>query len=70
MTTCTINKTDNYIETVLIRPIVAMPDHYEFVIQSQQLDAKDPAALQVKHRTIVSVAALRELRDALNSVAA
>ena len=69
MTTCTINKTDNYIETVLIRPIDAMPNLYEIVIQSQLLDAKDPAALQVKYRTIVSATAMCELKDALNSVA-
>lgn len=65
MTNCIINKTNNYIETVHIRPIGAMTDQYEIVIQSQLLDAKDPTALQVKYRTIVSAAALRELRNSL-----
>ena len=68
MTNCIINQTNNYIESVLVRPIVALPGQYQIVIQSQLLDAKDPAALQVKYQTIVSVAALRELMDALSKV--
>ena len=68
MTNCIINKTNNYIETFLVHPVVALPGHYQIVIQSQLLDAKDPTALQVNYRTIVSAAALSELRDALNKI--
>ena len=68
MTNCIINKTDNYVESVLIRPVVALSGHYQIVIQSQLLDAKDPTALQVKYQTIVSAAALSELRDTLSKV--
>ena len=68
MTNCIINQTENYIETVLVRAIVALPGQYEIVIQSQLSDAKDPTAMQVKYRTIVSATALSELRDALNRV--
>ena len=68
MTKCTINNTDNYVESVLVRPVVALPGQYQIVIQSQLLDAKDPTALQVKYQTIVSAAALIEFRDLLNKV--
>lgn len=70
MTNCIINQTKNYIETVHVRPIDAMPGQYEIHIQTQLLDAKDPTALQVKYRTIVSSSALRELRDSLSKVVA
>jgi hypothetical protein len=63
-----INKTNNYIETLNLRSIESLPDHYEMMIQSQLLDAKDPDALHVKYRSIVSESALRELRDALDTL--
>lgn len=68
MTTCTINKTQNYIETVSFQSIAALPDHFQILIQTQLLDAKDPAALHVKYRSIVSESAMRELRDSINKV--
>lgn len=68
MTTCTINKTQNYIETVSFRSIAALPDHFEILIRSQLLDAKDPSALNVKYRTVASVSALSDLRETLNKV--
>ena len=68
MTQCIINQTSSYVETVLFRPIEALPNQYEIVIQSQLLHAKDPASLQVKYRSIVSSSALHELRDSLNKL--
>lgn len=63
---CTLNQSTSYIETLRIKPIVVLHDDYEVVIRSQLLNAKDPDALQVRYRTIVSGPALRELRDLLN----
>ena len=68
MTQCIINETSSYVETILFRPIEALADQYEVVIQSQLLHARDPASLQVKYRSIVSTSALRELRDSLNKI--
>ena len=68
MTTCTINETQNYIETVSFRSVAALPDHFKISIQTQLLDAKDPAALHVKCRSIFSGSTLRELRDSINEL--
>ena len=68
MTQCIINETSSYVETILFRPIEALADQYEVVIQSQLLHARDPASLQVEYRSIVSTSALRELRDSLNKI--
>ena len=68
MNQCIINQTSSYVETILFRPIEALPNQYEIVIQSQLLHAKDPSSLQVKYRSIVSSSALRELRDSLNKL--
>lgn len=66
MAICTLTQSDSYIETLGIRPINALPGSFELLIQSQLLSAKDPAALHVQHRAIVSAAALQDLRDALD----
>jgi hypothetical protein len=63
MTTCKLSQSDNYTEFLSLRPIEALPGHCELLIQSQWLGAKNPSGLQVKHRAIVSVSALEELRD-------
>ena len=68
MTQSIINQTSSYVETILFRPIEALPGQYEVVIHSQLLHARDPASLQVKYRSIMSTAALRELRDSLNKL--
>ena len=68
MTTCTINETQNYIEKISFRSITALPNNFEILFQSKLLDTKDPDALHVKYRTIVSESALRQLRDTLNKV--
>ena len=65
MTICTLTQSDSYIETLSIRPVEALPGSFELLIQSQLLTAKDPSALHVQHRAIVSAAALKDLRDAL-----
>lgn len=67
-TVCKINETTNYVETVSFQPINALPDSFQILIQSQLLSAKDPSALHVKYKTIVSKSALRDLRDTLNQV--
>ena len=63
MTTCKLSQSDDYTEFLSLRPIEALPGHCELLIQSQWLGAKNPSGLQVKHRVIVSVSALEELRD-------
>ena len=68
MTQCIINQTSSYVETILFRPIKALPGQYEVVIQSQLLHAKDPTSFQVKYQTIVSMSAMRELRDSLSKL--
>jgi hypothetical protein len=65
---CIINKTENYIEKLIINSIDALPNHHQIAIKSQLLDAKDPTALQTRYRSTVSTAALRELRDMLNTI--
>lgn len=65
---CTFNQSTSYIETLRLKPIAVLQDHYEVLIRSQLLNAKDPDALQVRYRTILSGSALRELRDLLNLI--
>ena len=66
MTTCTLAQTDNYVETLTIRPVMALPGSFEILIQSQLLSAKDPSALRVQHRVIVMEPALAEMTDAID----
>lgn len=68
MTKCILNQSASYVETLEFRSLEALPGQYEVVIQSQLLSAKDPTALQAKYRTIVSISALRELKNTLNNV--
>ena len=68
MTVCKINETQNYVETIRFQKLSALPDQFEVLIQSQLLDAKDPDALHVKYRSIVSESALRELSETLIKV--
>lgn len=65
---CTLNQSTSYIETLRIKPVEVLQDYHEVLIRSQLLNAKDPDALQVRYRTIVPSAALRELRDLLNLI--
>lgn len=65
---CIINKTENYIEELMINSIDALPNNHQIVIKCQLLDAKDPTALQIRYMSTVSTAALRELRDLLNTI--
>jgi len=63
MNTSTLSQSGNYIQTLSVRPIEALAGHFELLIQSQWLGAKDPTGLQVLHKAIVSSSALEELRD-------
>ena len=66
MTTCNLTQSDSYIETLTLRPIAALPDSFELLIQSQLLSAKDPSAHRVQHRVIVTGSALGDLRHAVD----
>lgn len=66
MTTCTLAQTDNYIETLTIHPVVALPGSFEILIHSQLLSAKDPSALRVLHRIMVTGFELAKMRDAID----
>jgi len=66
MTTCTLAQTENYIETLTIRPVEVLPGSFEILIQSQRLDVKDPSALRVLHRVIMKNSALTDLRNAID----
>lgn len=66
MTTCTLTQSENYIETLTIRPVEALPGSFELLIHSQLLSAKDPSALRVQHRVIVTSKALGDLRSAID----
>lgn len=68
MPICTLTHSASYIETLGIHPIEALPGSFELTIKSQLLSAKNPAALHLQHRVIVSGAALVELRDVLEEV--
>lgn len=68
MTTCTLTQSDNYIETLTIRPVRAIPGSFELLIQSQLLSAKAPSAQRVQHRVIVTDQALADLRKATDQV--
>ena len=66
MTTCTLAQTENFIETLTICPIAALPGSFELLIQSQLLSAKDPSALRVLHRVVVTASALAEMRSEID----
>lgn len=66
MTTSILSQSDNYTETLTLRPVAAMPSSFELLIQSQLLSAKDPSALRVQHRVIVTDSALVDLRNAID----
>jgi len=66
MNTCNLTQSDSYIETLTLRPIAALPNSFELLIQSQLLSAKDPSERRVQHRVIVTGPALVELRKAVD----
>lgn len=66
MTTCTLAQTDNYIETLTIHPVVTLPGSFEILIHSQLLSAKDPSALRVLHRVMVTGFELTKMKDAID----
>jgi hypothetical protein len=65
MTTSILTQSENYIQTFTLSPVAALPNHFELLIQSQLLSAKDPSALKVQHRVIVTDVALRALQQAI-----
>lgn len=65
MTTSILTQSENYIQTLTLSPVAALPNHFELLIQSQLASAKDPTALQVQHRVIVTDEALRALQKAI-----
>lgn len=65
MTTCTLSQSDCYIQTLSVLPIEALPGSFELLIRSQLLGAKDPSALHVLHRVVITAEAFAEMRDAL-----
>ena len=68
MTPCILVQTGNYTQTLVLKAIPALPDHFEFRIESQLATARNPSDLHVLHRTIVTVAALRELQNEVAEV--
>ena len=60
-----LSHTDNYTQTLTLRPIAALPDHFELVIKSQLATAKNPSKLQVLHRAILTEQALLELHSTI-----
>ena len=62
----TLTKSGGYAQTLTLRPVAALPDSFELLIQSQLLSAKDPTAKRVQHRVIVTESALSELRSAID----
>ena len=66
MTTCKLSQSDDYTEFLSLRPVEGLPGHFDLLIQSQWLGAKNPSGLQVKHRAIVTTAGLEALRAMLS----
>ena len=65
MTTCTLTHSENYIETLSINAVQALPGHFSLTIQSQLLSARAPSALHVQHRVIVPREALLDMQAAI-----
>ena len=62
----TLAKSEDYTQTLTLRPVAALPGSFELLIQSQLLSAKDPTAKRVQHRVIVTESALSDLRTAID----
>lgn len=62
---CTLSASENYIETLTIRQIQALPGLSELAIRSQLLTAKDPSEQQVKALCYVDQVGLESLAQAL-----
>ena len=43
----TLAKSEDYTQTLTLRPVAALPGSFELLIQSQLLSAKDPTAGRV-----------------------
>jgi hypothetical protein len=65
MTTSILTQSGNYIQTLTLSPVATLPNHFELLIQSQLSSAKDPSALLVQHRVIVTDVALRARQQAI-----
>jgi hypothetical protein len=65
MSICTLTRSENYIETLSICPVDALPGSFSLMIQSQLLSARAPSALHVQHRVVVPTSALQELHAAI-----
>ena len=61
-----LSASDNYIETLTLKPIAAQPWLIELVITTQLLTARNPLGKRVKARCCIEKGRLVALRDAIN----
>jgi len=65
---CDLTRSDNYIETLNLRPVPALPGQYEWLVQSRLLSARRPKQWHRRHQLIVDRAALLALRASLDAL--
>jgi hypothetical protein len=70
MTKCTSAQTDNYIQTLTIRPVLALPGNFEILIESQRSAVKDSSTLRALHRVMVTNSALNDLLHVMDECVA
>ena len=68
ITVCTLTRSESYVEVLSLRPVPALPEQYEWRVQSQWLGARDRHQWQRRHQVLVDREALVELRAALDGV--
>lgn len=60
-----LSSSEDYAEFLRVRPLDALPDAHEFLIQSQLRSAKDPEALHTRHRLVMVTESLVGLHQYL-----
>jgi hypothetical protein len=66
---CVLNRTENYLETLVLTPLEVPPGSFELQVVSQLREARDPEAEHVRWRSIVRGEVLRSLRETLERAA-
>ena len=64
-TVCTLNRSEDFVSTLELRAVSALPGQAELLVSSQWLRARHPEERQVRFRAVVDVADLQALAQGL-----
>ena len=62
---CTINRSEDFVSTVELRSLDALPGQAEVLVSSQWLRARNPEERQVRFKAVVDVADLQTIAQGI-----